>query len=177
LKKTNLFISLACALILVAIVAAPAMADNSPVTSTVGASVTISEYINATITDNGAAGIIFGTLNPGDTDQPEAAQSGSNGAISISVAKETNVVCKVGLEGSGPFSDGGSNSFALSNATWNATDTTPGTAMTTSYVQIGSDTVPGTAWSQDVWHWINIPAGQAAASYTTNFLYKVGNTL
>ncbi len=172
MKKTNLLISLACALILVGTVAAPVLA----VEESVNASVTINEYINATVTVTGGT-IGFGTLNPGDTNVPEINQSDSTGAVTIDVAAETNAVCKVGLKGEGDFSDGGTNSFALDNATWNTDNVTPGTAMDTTYAQIGSDTTPGVAWSQGVWHWINIPAGQAAATYQTNFDYKIDKTL
>jgi hypothetical protein len=172
LKKTNLLISLACALVLVATMAAPAMA----LEQTQPASVTVNTYISATITDAGAAGINFGALNPGTTNNPEAAQNGL-GAINITVAAETNVVCKIGIKGDDPFSDGGSNSFALSNAQWKTSNTPPGTSMTTSYAQIGTDTTPGTARSQEVWHWINIPANQAPAVYTTTFYYKADQSL
>jgi hypothetical protein len=173
MKKRNLFISLACALVLVAIMAAPVMA----VEGTETASVTINTYISATITDAGDPGINFGALNPGATNSPEAAQDGT-GAINITVAAETNVACKIGIKGSGDFSDGGTNSFALGSATWD-TDNLPAgaTAMTTSYAQIGTDTTPGTERSQEVWHWISIPAGQTAASYTATFYYKADQTL
>ena len=172
MKKTNLFISLACVLVLVTVMTAPAMA----VEQTQPASVSVNTYISATITDAGAAGINFGALNPGTTNNAELAQ-GALGAINITVAVETNVACKIGIKGSGNFSDNVSNSFPLGNATWNNANTPPGTAMTTGYAQIGTATTPGTARSQEVWHWINIPANQPPASYSTTFYYKADQTL
>jgi hypothetical protein len=172
LKRTNLFISLACALVLVAVMAAPVMA----LEATQPASVTVNTYISATITDRGAGGINFGALNPGTTDNPELAQDGL-GAINITVAAETNVVCKIGLKGSGDFSGGG-HSFALGNAKWNTDNTTAGaTDMTIPYAQIGTDTTPATARSQEVWHWISIPANQQPAIYGTTFYYKADENL
>jgi len=171
----KVFISLVVALILVALMAVPAMAGAVEQSKT--ASVTVNTYISATVTDAGAAGINFGSLDPGATNQPEAAQNGA-GAVNVTVAAETNVACKIGIKGSGDFSDGGTNTFALGQAKWDSDNAVAGaTAMSTSYAQIGTDTTPGTARSQEIWHWISIPAGQVAAAYTTNFYYKANTTL
>ena len=253
----KVLISLGLAMVLVVAMTAPVMADASEGSQT--ASVTVNSYISSTITDAGATGINFGSLNPGTSDNPEAAQSvagvlatgtatndtpsgtvlqdtaatfiadgvvagdtvtettggatgtvgvvnsetqltltvaltggtdqlfssgdtysvaGVHGAINITVGAETNVVCKISVKGSGNFSDGGDNSFALGNAEWDDDEAVgENLDMTTTYAEIVAATTPGNATSQEVWHWISIPSAQAAAVYTTTFWYKADTSL
>ena len=252
----KVLISLGLAMVLVVAMTAPVMAAASEESET--ASVTVNAYISSTITDAGSAGINFGSLNPGTSDNPEAAQSvagvlatgtatgadsatvlvdsaatfiadgvvagdtvnnttdsssgtvgtvdsetqltltadltggtnnlfqsgdsysvgGTHGAINITVGAETNAACKIGVKGSGDFSDGGTNSFALSNAEWDDDETVgEDHDMTTTYAQIGGDTTAGVETSQELYHWISVPNGQAAAAYTTTFWYKADTTL
>ena len=162
----KLLISLALVLMLVAITATPVMAaeDNVP------ASVTVNEYISFTVTDAGAAGINFGSLNQGTTDNPEADQ-GAAGAVTLTVGAETNVNCNIQTKGSGDFSDG-THTIALNNAKWDKdSDVAGATTMATSYATIDTSTA-GTAKSVDVWHWLSIPSDQYAATYTTTFYYQ-----
>lgn len=251
MKGKKLLVSLLTAVALVAVTAVPVMA--AAVEQTETASVTVNEVISATVTDAGDAGINFGSLDAGASDQKEIEQNGF-GAVNIAVAAETNVVCKIGTKGKGDFgievttgtATGGSTttlidtatnfvtanvevgmtvvvregtatvesatitsitqttnpndtlnfgaittavssadtyrvlsaSFAIGQAKWDEDSNVAGaTAMTTSYVQIGTDTTPGTARSQEVWHWISIPGGQVAGSYSTTFYYKADTTL
>lgn len=170
MKKTNLFISLACALVLVAVMAAPSMvaaADEWPI----GATVTVNEYISSTI----SGAVDFGSLNPGEADVPALGQ-GVTGAITLTVNAETNVDCDITIAGSDDFSDGGANNFPLGNATWNDSNTPPGTAMNTVAALVGQFTTPGAAADFNVWHWITIDNGQPAAAYGTDFLYTVDKT-
>ena len=99
----KILISLGLALVLVVAMAAPAMALEDTQT----ASVTVNTYISATVTDAGSAGINFGSLDPGTSDNAEADQGAGAGAINLTVGSETNVVVKIGTKGSGDFSDGG----------------------------------------------------------------------
>jgi len=247
----KVLISLALAMVLVMAMAVPVMAAASEESET--ASVTVVAYISSTITDAGAAGMNFGSLNPGTSDNPELAQNGA-GAINISVGAETNLVCKIGTKGTKDFeivvttgtatnvapsatvltasgdtfttdgvavgdtvyneTDGSSgtvltvdsetqltlsaaliggtantftsgdtyrvvdDSFALGSAKWDLDSTViAAIAMTTSYAQIGTDTTPGAARSQEVWHWISVPNGQKAGAYSTTFYYKADQTL
>lgn len=164
MKKT--FVSLVTALALVAVTAVPVLA----VEDTKTASVTVNEYISFTVTDPGAAGIDFGSLDHGTSDNPEAAQNGS-GAVTLTVAAETNVDCNIQTKGGGDFSDG-THTIPLSNAKWDKdNDVTGATTMTTTYATIDTSTT-GTAKAVDVWHWLSIPSGQQAATYTTTFYYQ-----
>ena len=160
----RVLISLALVLMLVAVMATPVMAAEKT------ASVTVNEYISFTVTDAGDAGINFGSLDQATTDNAEVAQ-GIAGAVTLTVAAETNVDCNIQTKGSGDFSDG-THTFALSNAKWDKDSAVAGaTAMTISYATIDTSTA-GTAKSVDVWHWLSIPAGQYAATYTTAFYYQ-----
>jgi spore coat protein U-like protein len=166
-KMKKVFVSLTLALMLVAVMAAPVMAAEESKT----ASVTVTETISFTVTDAGAAGINFGSLNQGTTDNPEAAQNGA-GAVTLAVGAETNVDCNVQIKASGDFSDGATHTIALSNAHWDTDNAVAGyTAMTTDYATIGTSTA-GTAYSQDVWHWLSIPGGQVAGTYTSTYYYQ-----
>jgi len=134
------------------------------------ASVTVTETISFTVTDPGTNGINFGSPNQGTTDNPEAAQNGA-GAVTLAVGSETNVDCNVQIKASGDFSDG-AHTIALSNAHWDTDNVVTGyTAMTTTYATIGTSTT-GAAYSQDVWHWLSIPSGQVAGTYTTDYYYQ-----
>jgi len=165
MKKT--FVSLVTALALVAVMVVPVVAaeDSKPAT------VTVNEYISFTVTDPGDAGIDFGSLDHGTSDNPEAAQNGS-GAVTLAVAAETNVDCNVQIKASGDFSDGATHTIALSNAKWDKDNAVAGaTTMTVTYANVGTSTA-GTAYSQDVWHWLTIPSGQYAGDYTTTYYYQ-----
>ena len=163
----KVFVSLMLALMLVAVMAAPVMAaeESKP------ASVTVTETISFTVTDPGVAGINFGSLNQGTADNPEAAQNGA-GAVTLAVGSETNVDCNVQIKASGDFSDDATHTIALSNAKWDKDNAVAGaTTMTVTYANVGTSTA-GTAYSQDVWHWLTIPSGQYAGDYTTTFYYQ-----
>ena len=66
--KARLIASLVIALMLVAILALPAMAAES---ATITASVTVTEYKSITITDEAPTGITFGSLVPDTADNPD----------------------------------------------------------------------------------------------------------
>jgi hypothetical protein len=152
---------------LLAVMAVPAMATevSKP------ASVTVTEVISFTVTDAGTAGINFGSLAQGTTNGPEVNQTDSVGAVTLVVAAETNVNCNVQIKASGDFSDS-THTIALSNAKWDTDNGVDGaTAMSTTYATIGTSTA-GTAYSQDVWHWLTIPGAQVAGTYTTTYYYQ-----
>ena len=99
-----------------------------------------------------------------------------HGAVAIIIESETNVACyaKVSTDAAN-FSDGGTNTFAVSNAKWdNDDDASDGTAMSTTPTQMGSQ-FSDTAADQyiNVWHTLSIPGGQAQASYSVGFVYEI----
>lgn len=162
------------ALMLIAAVATPVMAAEQ--TSNVAASVTVNEVISATITDNDPSGVQFGDLAKGTSDNPEAAQGASQGAVTIVVAPETSVNCNIQVKAS-DFSDG-SNTLAITNAkygTTNVVGSATAFAAADTYYTIGSHTVGGSSTTVEAYHWLSIPTIQVAGAYTSTFTYRVGN--
>lgn len=166
--KARLIASLVITLMLVAVLAAPAMAAEQGV----GADVTVNEYISCTITDNGAGGLDFGSLDPGDTDEPEAAQDGA-GAVTVVVAGETNVNCDINVKAT-DFTYS-TYTIAITNAKYGITSAVGSAtafAAANTYYTLDSSTAL-TAKTVDVWHWLSIPSVQAAGSYSSTFTYQV----
>ena len=169
----KVLISLLLAVAVVTAMAVPVMAGAVETGKT--ATVTVNEYINATLTDNGTPGINFGSLNSGTSNNPADGQP-ATGAVTMTIGAETNVAVQTGVKGV-DFSDGASHTIVIGQAGWNTTNTPPGTAMTTTYAQIGSDSTPGVQQIQQIYHWLSIPNGQYPAAYTSTFTYKANKTL
>jgi hypothetical protein len=154
-------------LVMAAVTALPAMAAPVVVTG----SVTVSQTISSTITDNGTTGLNWGSLTAGTDDQAEADQ-GASGAVTISVGAETNENCNIQVMAS-DFSDGGTNTLAITNAKYNNTNTI-GTAFAAADTYYTVDTsTAGVAKTAEVYHWLSIPNGQTAAAYSSTFTYQV----
>lgn len=164
--KARLIAGLVVALMLVVTMAVPAMA----VEVGKGATVTVNEWINFTVTDPGDSGLNWGDLNPGETDQPEVAQN-SSGAVTLKVAAETNVNCNIQVKGT-DFTGTPSGTITIDNAKWDTDSGVSGaTTMSTTYATITTSTA-GTLTEQDVWHWLTIPSAQVAGSYSSTFTYQ-----
>ncbi len=129
------------------------------------------EVISFSVIDHTDAGINFGDLVRGSTNNPEIAQNSSQGALTLVVAAETNVDCNIQIKGSGDFSDGTGYIIPLDNASWSDSNL-PGSAsnMTAGYVTV-STSAAGLEKSVDIWHWVSIPSGQEPAMYETYFYY------
>lgn len=166
-RRVSVFLVLA--IIVTGTIALPVVAEN-PTPKT--ASVTINEYINLTVTDYGTAGINFGTLNSGMTDQPEKDQQSNGGAVKLQIGSDTNVVCNVQMKGEGDFRNSTGQTIPLGNVKWEKSNS-PYTAspMTTSYTTVFTSSV-GAIRAENIYYWISIPSSQAAGTYTTTFLYQ-----
>ncbi len=128
------------------------------------------EYINMTVIDTGDDGINFGQVDPGNEVGDEA-QDGS-GAVTITIGADTDVDCYIQIRGSDNFTDGSGHTLLLSNAKWDTdSDVAGANTMTTSYTTIATSnaSIEKTVY---VWHWLNVPSGQYAATYTTTFYYQ-----
>jgi hypothetical protein len=162
-KVKKILISAVLALMLVAVIAVPAMAD-APGEVGKTATVTVTAYKSVTVTDNGATGLSFGSLNPGTEKQAEAASP----SLTISAAAENNGTVAVSIKGT-DFSGTG-HTLTIDNAFWKTTnDSVTATAMTISYASV---TTLAAGAHVDIYHWLSIPAAQAADSYTSTFTYK-----
>ena len=160
--KMRLMTCLVIAMLLIATLSLPAVAD--PLGSRT-ASVSVNSNISVTITDGGAANIVFGALDAGATNILDTTANDTVSSIRISVSG-TSVV---DLQVSGTnFGTG----FAVSQAKFNTTYSTTGTtAMSTSPVQIANEVSPGS--NVDVWFWIDVPAsGVIAGSYSSTFSFE-----
>jgi len=167
--KARSIAGLVIAVVLVAVLALPAMAVEHGETATV--IVQEQEYVNFTITDYGSDGLNWGIMAPGTMDG-EDDQTGAHGAVTLNVSAETNVNCTIQIRGTGNFSDGSGHSFALSNAEWDDDfNLSDAVAMTTVWDAIGSSAA-GVEKIVNVWHTLSIPTGQYAATYNTTFLYS-----
>ena len=256
----KLIVSLVMAVVLTAATVVPAM--GAPVETPYTASVTVAQLISATLTDNGAGGVNFGTLDPGTTDNEEANQPGDS-AVSLDIEAESNVAVKTGVKalyqdfgndiavtGSGTATGGDSttvlvdstadyvgdgvatgdyvynitdgswttvttvtdlntltcaaltggtdgnfqsgDAYKVSTATtgqidiqaadgdalWHSSDAVgSATSMLISYAQIGGDSTPGVFQGHEIYHWLSIPDGQAADTYSNYYYYKADTTL
>ena len=154
----KLLISAILALTLVALLAVPAVADD------ITASVSVNTYASVTITDTGTTGLDFGSLDDGAVKQPEAASP----SVTVTTSSENNVDIAILISGT-DFS-GSAGSFVISNAYYNTTDDSGGAlGMTGTPTQVGSDLTPGD--DMDIYHWLSIPDGQTAGSYSSTFTY------
>jgi hypothetical protein len=162
-KVKKLIIGIVLSVMLIAVMAAPAIADE---VGEVGktATVTVLGYKSVTIT--GSTGLNWDNLNPGVSD---VAELGSP-SITISAAAENNGSVLVEIKGTDFSNTGATESFAVSNAKWDTDSNVAGaTLMNTNYATVTS-LAAGT--SVDIYHWLSIPAGQAADSYESTFIYK-----
>ena len=162
----KLLISLAMVLVLVGIMAAPAMAVDEEVT----ASVTVSEVIDITISDAETDGIQFGTLDPDTADNPDEAQSTADDtipAVTVAINPATNVDCNVSLKGTA-FD----TSIPITGASFaeGAHDAAK-TYMTTSYQSVATSVAPNT--DVELWLFLSIPSGAAGGAHSSTYTYEV----
>ena len=163
-------------LVLAGLVAAITVVPASAATSGKTASVTVNTYISVTLTDNNTSGLVWGNLDPGVVQQDEEAVAAANPSIVIAAGAENNADTDINVYGT-DFSDGGTNSFAITNAYWHTSDVPA--SSTTMKLQASKDTVTtlSASGSVDIYHYLSIPNGQTAATYTSTFTYEsVGGT-
>lgn len=160
----KLLISAVLALTLIALMAAPVMADQEQSTT---ASVSVNEVVSITLSDAGASGINFGSLNQGDTDEGDLDQSDGTPAIAVVVESETNVNVDIGIKGST------SSALALANWKYSATFAGTPTSIPETYAAVYSDQGDGT---YAFYHWITIPVEIDAGTYNATVYYKAVKT-
>jgi hypothetical protein len=164
----KLIISVLTALILVAVMAAPAVAAEE---RNLDASVTVSIYINFTITDPTSDGIVFASGDPGATVQDAE-------TITLAVGSDTNVDVSVYLKADDLTGPG--TAIPATNVKYDD-DATFGEGSETDDPEGTMATTYGTAWytvtaltgdSQTVYHQLTIPDPQQQGTYTGKFYYK-----
>ena len=162
-KKVIGLALLATTLVLEMAMAGPALAAED----SLKAEVEVGAVVNFTVQDNGDPGLKFGFLVPGSRDNPELAQDGGGG-ISLLLGPETNVESHLATKADDFTS--GSEVIPIENAVWHTEgDVAGATPMSTEYTLIAT---LSSGESQDLWHWLNVPADQNPGSYTTYFYYE-----
>ena len=166
--KRRIIASLVITMMLVATMAMPVMAEEE---RPFGASVTINEFINFTVTDwTPGAGLDFGDLNPATANASEIAQTALHGAVTLTVGADTNVSCNITVKGD-DFAGPGP-SIPIGAAVWNTANVTAGGIhMKLTEVPITASTA-GVQKVQQLWHWLSIPPSQTAGDYFSVFTYK-----
>lgn len=162
----KLLISVLTALLLIALLAVPAVAAEDETSTT--ASVTVGDVVSITI----AGGLNFGSIAPGSDNVDGAlAQTAGNPAIEITIVSETNVQVDVGITGNVT-----SGSLALSNWKYSTQFDKSDIASLTgpaTYVEVYSDQGPsGSDIVLDFYHWISVPDGTTAGTHTVEVSYK-----
>jgi len=128
------------------------------------------EHISFTVTDYGNDGIIFGSLDPGMIDQPADGQPGQ-GTVTLTVGEETNVDVAVQLKGD-DFT--GPATIDIGSVKYDSDSDPDGAAtLTDSYVTWYTVSQPLSGDDvREVYHWISIPGGKPAGTYTSTFYYQ-----
>ena len=165
MRKSLVFVSIVLALSLVFLMVTPALAANEqPLT----ASVTVNEVISITLTDTVTPGINFGSVSAGVTGQGDVDQNISTPAVKVNVNGETNVNVDIGIKGST------AGTLALTNWKYSTTFAGAKDPIPATYALVYSARSPGS--SVDFFHWIDVPGGTAANTYTCTVYYKAVRT-
>ncbi|MHB1416715.1 MAG: hypothetical protein ACYC1C_15830 [Chloroflexota bacterium] len=162
----RVFLILVLIITLITVLVLPAAAAE-----TVPARVSVNEYINLTVTDAGSDGVNFGSVNP-NTTSGDVLQTPDVGAVTLTVAAETNVNCSLQMKGT-TFQSGTGDTISIMSAKWAALySATPSTQQVSlDYQEIGTSNSSETSVLK-VWHWLNVPAGSKAGAYTSAFSYQ-----
>jgi len=166
--KTRLIMSLAIALLLIATLALPAVAAEETEAKTAYVTVNDPEVINISLTDVGTEGIQFGTVISDGSTYGDESQDDGVPAIAVEVETGTSVNVDISIMGS--------TVGALTIDNWKySTDFGQSdiTGLSGTYDEVYSNQGIG---SYAFYHWITVPSGTTATSYTADVTYKVATT-
>ena len=133
------------------------------------ASVTVTEVLDISIADAGADGIQFGTLDPGDTNEPDVDQSmgdDTTPALAITINEGTNVSCNVSIKGTDFH-----GTIPITGASWALTHDGSKNPMSTSYGSVATEVAPLN--TVGIWHFLTIPLDAAGGTHSSNFTYEI----
>ena len=156
-----------------------------------GASVTVATFIDMTLTDIGAVGFSFGSLDPGDTNIPEDDQTNVTVVIpAATVTRETtsNVDILIRLKGSNFVKPG--DNIPITNVDYDDDEFVDQTTDTGIYTQETMSTAYPTGtgtndpWATltsslptvKIWFWLDVPPSQAAGTYSSTFSFQGTST-
>ena len=163
-KRTSI-ISLVVVILMSAVITVPAMAAEDE--KSLGASVTVSEFVSITLEDAGDPGIQFGYVNPGNEygDIAQVAGPPAIPAVGVAVEPETNVNVDISIYGE-------TVSTNLPLANWKYSTSYGGSriSLLDTYTEIYSDVAPDS--SSPIFHWVNVPLETSAGTETCTVYYK-----
>ncbi len=163
----KLIISILTALILVAVMAMPAVAVED--TQTVPASVSVNDVVSITL----AGGISFGSVVPPVVEQGTTGQVDGSPSVNITIESETNVEVDVGIMGT---ITAGTN-LTLDNWKYSTVFETSLIGLTGSYAEVYSDqAASGSAIVLNFYHYITVPDGTPSGLHTVDVSYKAQET-
>jgi hypothetical protein len=131
----------------------------------------VSEFISFTIEDYDDDGIIFGDLDPGQTDQP-ADWGGGGGAVTITVGAETSVDVDVQVMGTDFSRITGGGTIPIASVKYDDDDDPGGASTLTDAYVTWYSVEAHTSDVRQVYYWLTIPPGQSAGDYESTFYYQ-----
>jgi spore coat protein U-like protein len=154
----KILVSILVALMLVAVMALPAIAAEEEASTT--ASVSVGEIVNITL----AGSINFGSVTPPVTDQGANGQTDTNPAITITVESDTNVNVDISIMGALT-----SGTLALSNWKYSGTYAGSKISIPASYSEVYDNVGDGV---YAFFHWIDVPMGTTSGNHQISVSYK-----
>ncbi len=142
--------------------------------------VTVNKYVAIGLSTNLTEGILFGTLDPGTSDNNATHNyDGPGGETTywVAISSDSNVNVDICIKDNAPLTrSGGSETIPNSNYTWNCSTSAtapalPGTAISTSYAKTDCTGIGGgnNAYFR---FWLDIPAGQVPGDYNNTVYFK-----
>jgi hypothetical protein len=160
----KLIISITLSLMLVAVLAAPAIADDND-DAGVEASVTVNEVVSISLTDAGDSGIDFGSVDTATANISDIAQSDGVPAIQVVVEPETNVNVDIAVKGFIASGDLTLENWKYSLTYAGTKASLPAVWSTADYENVGDG-------SYDFYHWLDVPADTTAGLKECYVYYK-----
>ena len=148
-------------------------------TQTASATVTVNELVSITLTDAGGGGVIFGSSDPGINDIGDADQTSVIPAIRVTNDAVSNVNVNVDVKGT-DFTGTPSGSMVAGQATYDDENLPSEGSETGKAETTLANAYPGTPYyssiapgnDADFWFFLDIPSGQAAASYSSTLTFQ-----
>lgn len=142
--------------------------------------VTVNKYVAIGLSTNLTEGILFGTLDPGTSDNNATHNyDGEQGGTTywVAISSDSNVNVDICIKDNAPLTKlGGTETIPNENYTWNCstsqtTPALPGTAMGTTYTKTACTNIQkgDNAYFR---FWLDIPAAQAPGNYNNTVYFK-----
>jgi uncharacterized protein (DUF362 family) len=125
------------------------------------------QYISITISDTGADGIQFGTIEPATDNNIDVSADAVTPSLTITVESDSNANVNLLISGT-DFS--GPGTITVDNTKYATSYTGTQTALSATDTTFAYNVAPG--GTVDIWHWLDVPGGTSAGIYTSTFTYR-----